>query len=751
MLDHQTERAALAGGPNTEITNEHLVENTAQSGDLQPVSGGRSEDLTAVGLVEVVATFKEDAAKVAANGYTPVPVEPNSKAVYLTDWTTLPVEELLALAPSKPDHGIGLRLGDGLAVLDADTTDPVITEGLYAMWRIFFAAPLRVGAKGFGGLFRLSHEDAAELGSGEDWELAPGQTVQLLGQGRQLVAYGIHPNGRRYRWADGHPLVTPVSALPVLPLSSVRLMLTMAGGVLKAKQGDKFKLPVSMGPGEKHIPLVSRAAQLAALHYTPDALFDILMAENLERCKPPLPASEVRDIALWASNQDVVIATDQDAGEDFARRFHGDHRFGGGVWWSWHSGRWCRDDGGVDRAVRTYTRALEHKAQAVEDEQQRRRLVGQARKFQAASRHNAILTVAKTELPMIINPAMLDADPMLLNVANGVVVLTTGQLRSVERRDMVSKMAGIMFDPDARCPLWERCLDDWFQGDAEMIAYVRRCVGYVLTGLNREQVFFLLTGVGRNGKSVFLKIIRALVDEYAVAVSRKVMLASGPVSGSGPTPEVVALMGARLGTFSENDKAAAFNVETIKGISGDDRMEGRLCRENQVEFDLLLKLMIATNYLPRFDGADYAFAQRIHLWKFDHIIPEDQRDHDLVPKLMAELPGILNWAIAGCLEWQSMKLAPPKKVMEARDKYAAEMDRVGCFLSEHCTKKVTGKVKRSRLYELYRNWCVNMGHKWATCQQLVGDLERKGYVCRKTEGEHHILGLELTGQAGGQR
>ncbi|RAU22677.1 hypothetical protein CU669_08370 [Paramagnetospirillum kuznetsovii] len=694
--------------------------------------------------------FADTAPRLRAAGLSVLPLWPKQKKPALLDWSRFcnvlaDDDEFVAWMTHHAGGNIGLACGpaSGLVAFDVDTVNGELVKIIETVapaspWR-------RVGAKGWVGLYRYKGEKTFQIRDEKG-----GTICELLSLGRQVVLPpSIHPDTGRVYTANMElaGYMEGGGQFPDLP-DDFEAKLREALGVPHENSG-RFELPTTMGAGGKHNPLVSRAAQLASLHYDADVLFQILLTENLERCQPPLPEGEVRDIAAWACNRGAVIVTDQDAAEEFAKMFHRDHRYGGGVWWSWNGNHWGRDDGGVERAVRVFTRAMEHRAQSVQDGELRGKLVKAARKFQAAGRHDAILKISKTELVMSINPVELDANPWLLNLANGVVDLTSGMLRPVQREDLVSKMVGIMFDPDARCPTWERCLNEWFQGDVEMVAYVRRCVGYILTGHNREQVFFLLTGAGRNGKSVFLKIVRALVDDYAVAVSRKVMLATGPGYSTGPTPELVAIMGARLGTFSEIDKAATFNTEMLKGLVGDDRINGRLCHENQVEFYPILKLVIATNPLPKFDGADYAFVQRLHLWKFDHVIPEDQRDPELVPKLMAELAGILNWAIAGCLEWQRVRLSPPKKVMEARDKYAAEMDRVGCFLADHCTREDGAKVKRSALYQLYRFWCSDMGYGHATLQQFAGDLERKGVVAKKTAGEWYFLGVGQLGHGVG--
>lgn len=200
---------------------------------------------------ETEAFYRDAAAPLAALGWVPVPVEPNSKAVKLEMWTTLPISDLVAMADRYSHHGVGLRLGDGVAVLDVDTTDLDLTERLWTLYQCFIGGPVRVGKKGFGVPFRLSAEDAAELGTEENWEIVEGQTVQILGRSRQLVAYGVHPDtGTRYRWYNGHPLITPVSALPLVSLERLRFMLrSLAGASPKVKKAGGGRLDLSAVAG----------------------------------------------------------------------------------------------------------------------------------------------------------------------------------------------------------------------------------------------------------------------------------------------------------------------------------------------------------------------------------------------------------------------------------------------------------------------------------------------------------------------
>ena len=109
---------------------------------------------------------------------------------------------------------------------------------------------------------------------------------------------------------------------------------------------------------------------------------------------------------------------------------------------------------------------------------------------------------------MSVSHSDFNIEPWLLGCKNGVIDLKNGTFRPGEPSDMISISTGVEFDPGARAPRWEQFLDEVFQGKTDIIDYVHRGIGYSLTGLTVEQVFFLLVGVGENGKTVFLTVFR---------------------------------------------------------------------------------------------------------------------------------------------------------------------------------------------------------------------------------------------------
>ena len=115
-----------------------------------------------------------------------------------------------------------------------------------------------------------------------------------------------------------------------------------------------------------------------------------------------------------------------------------------------------------------------------------------ARRSEAKARIDAMIGLAESEPGIPVLHDELDRDPWLLNVANGTIDLRIGELRPHARGDLITKIVPIEFDPLAECPEWLKLLDRIFASRADLIRFLRKAIGYCLTGLTTEQCAFLL-------------------------------------------------------------------------------------------------------------------------------------------------------------------------------------------------------------------------------------------------------------------
>jgi putative DNA primase/helicase len=306
------------------------------------------------------------------------------------------------------------------------------------------------------------------------------------------------------------------------------------------------------------------------------------------------------------------------------------------------------------------------------------------------------------------------------------------------------KMAPVRFDPKAKCPRWEQFLREVFEAHPDVIPFLQRAVGYSLTGDVREECFFLLWGKGMNGKGTFLGTLMALLGDYAMAFDIRT-LALRKIDADGPSEGIARLRGRRFVKAEEPRDEFSFNEGLLKWLTGGDRIVARRLHENSAEFDPTFKIWIATNPKPVIRSTDFAMWRRVKLIPFT-VSFEDRNDPSLKRRLLDELPGILAWAIEGCLRWQEDGLQFPETVLSAIADYRREQDQVGRFLEECCVRTPTATVPARRLYEAYRQWAEGGGEPVAS-ETIIGNrLRDKGFAKEHTWKGWQYVGIGLRTQ-----
>ena len=161
-------------------------------------------------------------------------------------------------------------------------------------------------------------------------------------------------------------------------------------------------------------------------------------------------------------------------------------------WLAWDGKRWKVDDtGAVVRRAADTVRSLYNIAATIEDRKERERLVRHALSYEAKKKLDATIGLAESLLDIVVLPDQLDVDKWLLNVDNGILDLRNGELREHRREDLITKLAPVRNDPEAKAPLFERFLNDIFAGNQDVIRFAQRAIGYALTGDTSEQCLFI--------------------------------------------------------------------------------------------------------------------------------------------------------------------------------------------------------------------------------------------------------------------
>ena len=340
-----------------------------------------------------------------------------------------------------------------------------------------------------------------------------------------------------------------------------------------------------------------------------------------------------------------------------------------------------------------------------------------ASKLEGTAKRGTMLQAARHKV--VVHHSDLDKGHFLLNTSNGTVDLTTGLLRPHIRADLLTHDVEIPFNPAATAPQWIQFLESTFAGDADLIAFVQRAVGYSLTGDVREQILLICHGVGSNGKSVFLNILRKLLGNLAWQAAPDLLMQDK--QRRHPT-EQADLFGKRLVVCQETGEGRRFNETLVKQLTGGDGITARRMHEDFWQFNPTHKLWLSTNHRPEIRGTDHAIWRRIRLIPFNVKFADDgpaRKDPEMEAKLTAELPGILTWAIAGCIAWQRDGLKSPAAVADATANYQAEMDVLAAWLTDCCIVGKRYEAKAADLYASYCQWC-EQSHEYPEKQRKFG-------------------------------
>jgi putative DNA primase/helicase len=363
----------------------------------------------------------------------------------------------------------------------------------------------------------------------------------------------------------------------------------------------------------------------------------------------------------------------------------------------------------------------------------------------------------------------LDTHPYLVTVENGTLVLGAPAdkegrasilLKKHEPRDLISKKMPVKYDREADAPKFRHALDQ-IVPDQEIQKFLQRYYGYCLTGSIQEQVIMMKYGSGSNGKSVLMGLMNWILGDYAQNIPISSLMAQDRKSGSGATPDLARLPGARFVKSSEPETGERFSESLLKLVSGGEKMPVRHLNEGFFEFEPQFKLCISFNNKPIVRGADDGFWRRVLLVPFNQRFynpgdpeyrPGDKpKNKNLLDELKEEGSGILNWMIDGYLMWRETGLAVPEKVRAATQEYRAESNHILQFLQGWCEFGAVYagfEISAGRLYEAYTLWAKENAYEHYS-KRKAGErfADAPGIVRERRSDTNYYLGVRLTAAA----
>lgn len=437
-----------------------------------------------------------------------------------------------------------------------------------------------------------------------------------------------------------------------------------------------------------------------------------------------------------------------------------------GKWFVYRDGRWRLDElNEVYRCAHRIVAELHQEAQALQrqvqllsagepDEETQKLAVNLdvkakalgkwAMQTESRDRLNAMVQVGQHDERVATSHHAFDADPFLLAVANGVLDLRSGRLDAHSPDYLLRSGSDVVFDPSARCPTWISFLDWATSGDEELQTYLQRIVGYTLTGETSEQCYFFLYGPGGNGKSTFVNVVAQLLGDLFAKAPIDMVLS---LPNTQIPNDLARLPGKRMASLGEMKTSKQgpmrFDEAKIKDFTGGDTITARLLHQEWFDFKPQFKLWIYGNHKPDIRGDDQGLARRTRLVPFLARLDERATNKRLGEQLRRELSGILNWALVGCLDWQSEGLTTPRVVADATSEYLQTQDAIGVWIAEQCVTGPAHSCGTRKLYQLYRVWCDQTGEDKLSEKAFATALDNKGYTRRRGMDGSLRLGIAI--------
>jgi P4 family phage/plasmid primase-like protien len=415
-----------------------------------------------------------------------------------------------------------------------------------------------------------------------------------------------------------------------------------------------------------------------------------------------------------------------------------------GGWFVWDGRRFRKDEtGAVYRLAQETVRAIYGEASRTLEEEKRIELGRWAYTSERLQRIEAMIRLASKQEIVAIMPDAFDKDPYLLNVNNGTIDLRKGVLKPHDPADLITKLVPVDYDPDAEMRLVNEWLLEIMDGNQDMVSFLQRAVGYSLTGDTREQILLMCFGVGANGKSTFFGLVQDLLGDYATATSTSTLM----VKRTESIPcDVAMLKGARFVAAAEAEAGQRIAESLVKQLTGGDVITARYLHSNPFTFRPTFRIWMAVNHKPVIRGTDVGIWRRIRLIPFTVVFPDHKQDKTLPEKLREELPGLLAWAVTGCLEWQKNGLGVPDEITKATGDYRDEMDVLGQFIDERCGVHDDLAVQSSVLFNAWSKWCEANGEFKGTNKSFSLKLEEKGFKNTRRKSGIWFLGIGLNAE-----
>ena len=613
----------------------------------------------------------------------------------------------------NPSHNLGIATGavsGGLFAIDLDVDDDAGEDGvgtLRAWEREHGELPLTVTAVTGRGGMHLFYRSDSPVGCSVNKELG----VDIRGEGGFVVAApSVHPNGRAYCW-ENDPCDFEVAEADSLVMDFLKFAGArrgLGGSAGGGFCGERFRLPDRIGAGGRNDTLFKYASSLQAQGRDDVEIALLVERANAERCRPPLPDSEIRVLVESATGRyekgevRAGAAGDGDGFSGRGRRFRKADRNGNATGPVLHNvvakelieaHRACYVDGapaiwaggryasGWDEVNRATVGLIDDCKMADQKE----------------IRHYVHLKAPRVEA----------SPPWLIAFSNGVLDLRTGGFRPMDSSMVITNVIPHDWDPDARCDVVDRFLDNVSCGDATVRANLEEVVGMCMYRSNDFGQCPVLIGSGSNGKSTYISALRNVLGPENVS--------SLDINVVGKPFQAGRLLGklANLGDDISNERLSGDVLAVFKKVVTGEWIYTDVKNSDGFEFKPYCTLVFSCNEFPSLGDSSEGMLRRLFPIPFDARFSRADADYD--PRLWDKLRDERAAAYLARLGVEGLRrvmagngLTPNGRSDDVVDEVRCENDSVLQWLAEGDLPDgwLDGRVIADA-YERYSSWCAS--------------------------------------------
>lgn len=354
-----------------------------------------------------------------------------------------------------------------------------------------------------------------------------------------------------------------------------------------------------------------------------------------------------------------------------------------------------------------------------------------------------IVSALQAAKPLLLaKPSDLDRDEFLLNCHDGTYDLNTGTRRDYSPDDLITKICNTAPSEEGR-QLWEDFLVTIFLGDTELIEYVQKICGLGAIGKVYMEAIIISYGEGANGKSTFWNTIAWALGSYAGRISADALTVG---CRRNVKPEIAEVKGKRLLIAAELEEGMRLSTATVKQLCSTDQIKGEKKYKDPFDFVPSHTLVLYTNHLPKVGAMDRGIWRRLIVIPFNATISGSSDIKNYAGYLQKNAGGyILKWIIEGAKKAikENYRLARPKCVEDAVNKYMSDNDWLTHFLEECCEIGEDFHEKSGEFYAAYRAYCVRTGDFTRSTTDFYNALEQREFNRKKRRDGVFVLGLRL--------